>query len=160
VARISKEMNHYPILFELERIGAITYEGDFVELIAEGYYPTGDVEHGLELLSNDVAALVETVEDNLSTRQSAPDLHLCTTYDNIDPSMLEEIRRWILAHGASFQQEVRAYLSQRDRDVNPQMQHSSEKARVAVSVFSLGRTIVPAKQQTPKKRGRKKKISE
>jgi hypothetical protein len=160
VSRISKEMNHYPILFELERIGAITYKDELVELNVEGYYPTGDVEHRLDLLSNDVAALIETVEDNLSSRQSSPDLHLCTSYDNIDPELLEEIRNWIIARGASFQKEIREYLSQRDRDVNPQMPHSSERAKVTVSVFSLGRAVVPAKQLTPKKRGRKKKNSE
>lgn len=160
VARVSKEMNHYPILFELERIGAIAYEGDLVKLLAVEYTPTGDIEHGLTVLSEDIAALLQTVEDNLSVRQQSPDLQLRTSYDNIDPDLLEEIRKWVLARGASFQKEVREYLAQRDRDINQQISQSNERAKVSVSVFSLGRVIEPPKQVKPRKRGRKKKVTE
>lgn len=160
VARVSKEMNHYPILFELERIGAIAYEGELVKLLAVEYTPTGDVEHGLTVLSEEIDTLLQTVEDNLSVRQQSPDLHLRTSYDNIDPGLLEEIRKWILGRGASFQKEIREYLAQRDRDINHQISQSSERAKVSVSVFSLGRIIEPPKQVKPRKRGRKRKATE
>ena len=50
VSSVSKEVTHYPILFELERIGAIEYEGSKVKLKAAEYIPRGDVEHGLNVL--------------------------------------------------------------------------------------------------------------
>jgi hypothetical protein len=37
VAEVSKEVTHYPILFELERIGAIEYKGPQMMATQEGY---------------------------------------------------------------------------------------------------------------------------
>jgi hypothetical protein len=159
VARISKEMNHYPILFELERVGAIEYEGEKIKLKTLEYTPIGDVEHGLSLLSSDIEALIETVEDNLTRRQGAPDLHLRTTYDNIDPAALESARQWILARGAAFQKDIREYLSQLDRDVNPVDGAGAERAKITVATFANGRVIEPVKQLKPKRRGRKPKVT-
>jgi hypothetical protein len=155
VGRVSKEVSHYPLLFELERIGAIEYSGDRVKLTAFEYTPSGDTEHGLAVMEDDIAAILETVEGNLTDRATRPDLHLRTMYDNIPPEHLEEIRAWVLARGAAFQGEIREYLSKFDRDVNPQLSPGSEKAQVSVSVFSLGRVLDRVKQLKPKKRGRK-----
>ena len=155
-ARVSKEVSHYPLLFELERIGAIEYEGDLVKLKVVEYTPSGDAEHGLEILADDVGALIDTVEGNLTDRSARPDLHLRTAYDNIPPEHLEEIRSWVLARGAAFQGEVREYLSKFDRDVNPAIPAGVDKAKVSVSVVSLGRALDQVKQLKPKKRGRKK----
>jgi hypothetical protein len=156
VARVSKEVSHYPLLFELERIEAIEYLGDRVRLVASEYTPTGDTEHGLGVMEDDIATLLETVEGNLAERSTRPDLHLRTMYDNIPPEKLEEIRAWVLARGAAFQGEIREYLSKFDRDLNPQIPTGSDKARVSVTVFSSGRVIDKIKQLKPKKRGRKK----
>jgi hypothetical protein len=160
VASISKEVTHYPILFELERIGAIEYEGQKVRLKAREYIPQGDVEHGLEVLSQDIEDLVATVEGNLTSQSDAPDLHLRTVYDNIDPQKLPEIRRHILTRGIEFHKEVRQYLSVLDRDVTPEPStdtpvDSTPRARVVVGAFSQGHEIQEAKEIRPKKRGRK-----
>lgn len=156
VARVSKEVSHYPLLFELERLEAIEYVGDRVKLTASEYTPTGDAEHGLGVMEDDISALLETVEGNLGERSARPDLHLKTSYDNIPPERLEEIRAWVLARGATFQGEIREYLSKFDRDLNPEIPEGNERARVSVTVFSLGRVIEKMKQLKPKKRGRKK----
>lgn len=156
VARVSKEVSHYPLLFELERIGAIQYEGELVTLKTVEYTPSGDAEHGLEILGDDIAALIKTVEGNLTDRSDQPDLQLRTSYDNIPPEYLEEIRAWVLKRGAAFQTEVRDYISKFDRDVNPAVAAGGERAKVSVSVFSLGRVLEQVKQLKPKKRGRKR----
>jgi hypothetical protein len=155
VASISKEVSHYPLLFELERIGAIRYEGERVVLQVVEYTPHGDVEHGLRVLGEDVEDLLNTVESNLTSQERKPTLHLRTAYDNIDPDNLPQIRRWVLERGATFQKEVREYLSSLDRDVNPTLPASPQKAKVSVSVFSHGQTLEEAKELKPKKRGRK-----
>jgi hypothetical protein len=158
VASISKEVRHYPILFELERIGAIEFKDDLVLLKVVEYTPQRDAEHGLAVLSDDIASLIETVESNVTVRADQPDLHLRTVFDNIDPARLNDIRKWILARGAEFHTQVREYLASHDHDVNPQLLPLSNRARVAVSSFAHGALIEPIKQLKPKKRGRKKII--
>lgn len=155
VATVSKEVSHYPILFELERIGAIEYKDEKVELVVKEYTPEGDVEHGLFLLGEDVEDLLLTVEKNLSSGGEPPELHLRTTYDNVDPDRLTEIRRWILNRGAAFHKEMREYLSRFDRDINPNSKSSKEKGRVTVSAYSVAHEIEDVKELKPKKRGRK-----
>jgi hypothetical protein len=155
VASISKEVTHYPILFELERLEAIEYDGSKVRLKVLEYIPSGDVEHGLAVLSDDVHDLVTTVEGNLTTNADDPDLHLRTAYDNIAVDKLPEVRRFILTRGAAFQKEMRAYLSALDRDVTPDAPGSPLRAKVVVGAFSQARALEEPKELKPKKRGRK-----
>lgn len=155
VASISKEVSPYPILFELERIGAIRYSGELVELQVEEYTPSADVEHGAQVLSDDLNDLLHTVEANLTAREETPSLHLRTSFDNIHPRELPAIKQWVLKRGSAFQREVRDYLSVFDRDINPAAPQSDERAKVTVSVFSLSTPIEPPKTVKPKKRGRR-----
>lgn len=156
VGAVSKEITHYPVLFELERIGAIEYRGNLVHLVTQEYTPDEDVGYGLELLSLDVADLSSAIEANLSKKYLEPSLHLRTAFDNIDPKNLGEIRRWIVKKGAEFQAVVRDYLAKLDRDIVKPESEYAERARVAVTTFSYAEEIVPPKPIMPKKRGRKK----
>jgi hypothetical protein len=166
VAGVSKEVTHYPILFELERVGAISYVGNLVRLIVQEYTPQEDIQYGLELLSADSADLTAAVESNLSKRFPEQSLHLRTSFDNIDPKDLPGIRRWILQRGAEFQATMRDYLAKYDRDASmeesgkdPEFSEgrdSGERARVTVTSFSYAEPLESPKIITPKKRGRKK----
>ena len=159
VSRVSKEVTHYPILFELERIGAIKYDGNRVCLVVQEYTPQEDVQYGLDLLSADSADLTSAIEANLSKKFPEQSLHLRTAFDNIDPKNLPEIRRWILQRGAEFQTAMREYLTKYDRDASsesPESADTSERARVTVTSFSFAEPIELAKVIMPKKRGRKK----
>lgn len=155
VSAVSKEVSPYPVLFELERIGAIRYDGDRAILQVVEYTPHGDVEHGVQVLSDDIEDLATAVEQNLTSCQEIPSVHLRTSYDNIDPAELPHIRRWLLEKGAAFHRDVRGYLSLFDRDINPSLPRGDERARVAVSLFSLGAKVEAPKELKPKKRGRK-----
>lgn len=155
VASVSKEVTHYPILFELERIGAIEYSEDRVTLKVHEYIPARDVEHGLTVLSADIEDLALTVEGNLGDNSSDPNLHLRTAYDNIAPDKLPMVRRFIIERGAAFQKEMRHYLSQLDRDITPDLPADTERAKVVVGVFSHSHLLTEAKELKPKKRGRK-----
>lgn len=155
VATISKEVSPYPILFELERIGAISYDGDRVELRVQEYTPHGDVEHGAQVLSDDLDDLIQTVDANLGAREDPPSLHLRTFFDNINPTSLPTIRRWVLERGAAFQREIREYLAEHDRDLNAAAPQSVDRAKVSVSVFSHSSVVEEPRVVKPKKRGRK-----
>lgn len=159
VAKVSKEVTHYPILFELERIGAIEYHGNLVRLVTQEYTPQKDVEYGLELLSADAEDLTAAIEANLIKKHPEQSLHLRTSFDNIDPRDLPGIRSWILQRGAEFQSIVRDYLSTFDRDTSGESATSDTsegRARVTVTAFSYAEPIETAKVIMPKKRGRKK----
>ncbi len=156
VAQVSKEITHYPVLFELERIGAIEYRDGLVYLIVREYTPREDVGYGLELLSLDVGDLSSAIEANLCKKYDEPSLHLRTAFDNIDPKDLSEIRSWIVRKGAEFQSAVRDYLAKFDRDISRSHAPSPERARVAVTAFSYAEPIEPTKPIMPKKRGRKR----
>ncbi|MEY4700615.1 MAG: hypothetical protein RL326_802 [Pseudomonadota bacterium] len=159
VAQVSKEVTHYPILFELERIGAIEYHDNLVQLVTQEYTPQEDVAYGLELLSADMTDLTAAIEANLVKKHPEQSLHLRTSFDNIDPRDLPGIRSWVLQRGAEFQTLVRDYLSKFDRDTSgdsAKTEGSEGRARVTVTAFSYAEPIETAKVIMPKKRGRKK----
>lgn len=162
VASISKEVTHYPILFELERLGAIEYHGDAVKLKVKSYVPSSSDDHGFEILSRDVIDIASTVEANVRDKFATHNLHLRTEFDNIPPSKLDEIRLYLMKKGAEFQDSMREYLSSFDRDVSPckaaptQSSEHADKARVSVTTFSYAEPTERVKIITPKKRGRKK----
>lgn len=159
VAKVSKEVTHYPILFELERIGAIEYHDNVVRLVTREYTPQEDVAYGLTLLSADAADLTAAIEANLVKKHPEQSLHLRTAFDNIAPQSLPEIRVWILQRGAEFQSMVRDYLAKFDRDTSGETaegESSEGRARVTVTAFSYAEPLETAKVIMPKKRGRKK----
>ena len=82
VASVSRDLNPYTVLFELERLGAVRRcEGKLV-LAVESYEPAGDAEEGLRLLAEDVGDLTGAVEENIFAREEVPNLHIKTEYDN------------------------------------------------------------------------------
>ncbi len=156
VAEVSKEVTHYPILFELERVGAIEYDGPLVRLIVQQYTPTDDAQYALDLLTLDVSDLSSAIEANVLKKNPEPSLHLRTSFDNIDPLRLGEIRRWLLEKGAEFHAVVRDYLAALDRDVAGDKEPSEARAQVSVTSFALAEPIQAPKTIMPKKRGRKR----
>jgi hypothetical protein len=157
VSSVSKEVTHYPVLFELERIGAIEYSDGLVKLRVSEYSPQADVENSVRLLESDVESLVQVVHRNtLSQDRRTQDLHLRTSYDYIDSKRIPEIRGWILEQGAEFHRKMREFLSRLDRDINPELKHEGERAHVSVTCFADLGIEEPVKKLVPKKRGRKK----
>jgi hypothetical protein len=156
VASVSKEVGHYPILFELERMGAISYHGELVKLEVQEYVPQEDLSKSLAILSEDISDLIGAVEANVNKRHPDPSLHLRTVYDNVPPAALPEIRRVLLARGAELHRELSAYLATFDRDVTPIANDSGGRARVSVTSFANAAEIEPVKPIAPRKRGRKK----
>lgn len=156
VADVSKEITHYPILFELERIGAIEYVGSVVRLKVQEYTPREDQQYGLDLLSVDIADLGAAIETNISLEDGDPSLHLRTAYDNIDPSHLPELKKWILKKGAEFHATMREHLARFDRDASGVVGEKAERARVMVTTFSYAEPMKAPKVIVPKKRGRKR----
>jgi hypothetical protein len=114
------------------------------------------MQYGLDLLTMDVEDLSAAIESNIVKKHSEPSLHLRTSFDNIDPDRLGEIRSWILNKGSEFQTAVREYLASFDRDVVGDSSPSVSRAQVSVTSFAHAEPIQATKTIMPKKRGRKR----
>ncbi len=155
VESITKEGSHYPLLFELERLGFIEYKGNLVELKVVDYTPEPDMERACDLLSADVIDLAATIEGNIVNRKDGAHLHLRTVYDNISSVELPAIKKWLRERGAEFHAAMRAYLSKLDRDITPTATEQGTRTRVAITTFACSEEQQPPKIIKPKKRGRK-----
>ena len=136
VQSVSQDLNPYTVLFELERVGVVTRVHGEARLVAQVYVP-GDLDHSMELLTQDQEALVLGVAENIFDQPEVPHLHIATHYDNIPESRLGEIKEWLLRKGRDFHQEARAYLGGLDRDLNPDLPPGVGRGRVLVGTFSL-----------------------
>ena len=136
VYSISTDLNPYTALFELERNGAIQKKGTTVRLLHPTMEIGADQESSLQLLAEDIERLVGAVNYNIFDEPQVPNLHSRTEYDNIAPSAIPKIRRWILEQGFKFHTELRAFLSRYDRDLNPSLEKGAGRATVSVGSFS------------------------
>lgn len=136
VNSVSRDLNPYTVLFELERTGCVSRSGNKVKLAANQYIPKGKALEGYQLLSEDLDLLLEGVEENILEAHDLENLHLRTFYDNISPKDVTTIKRWLLAEGKAFHRRARAFISQFDRDessCNP----TSDAMQVSVGTFSF-----------------------
>ena len=119
VREISQDLKPGTVLFELERVGAITKKGDSVRLATRGYLPKGDIAEGLALLESDFNDLVRSVEENIVGAEPTPKLHVKTEYDAVDPDAIPFIRALLIREGSALHQKARNFISKFDREINP-----------------------------------------
>lgn len=136
VSSVSKDLNPYTVLFELERIGNVTRTDGLVELKTKSLNAQRDVEKGWLLLAEDSFDLIEAVQENLSNPKSLPNLHITTRYDNLLTGALPQIKEWILKKGAEFHASAREYISQYDKDLNPTLYKDEGGGSIVLGSFS------------------------
>lgn len=136
VNSVSTDLSPYTALFELERLGAVKRERGGVTLVTASLEISRDEHAGLRLLADDINHLTGCVSTNLARSTTVPNLHARTQYDNIAPSAVGEIKRWVLERGAEFHRDIRAYLARFDRDLNPTLDTNPSRVTVTVSAFS------------------------
>ncbi len=143
VKSISKDINPYTVLFELERAGLVSRQDNHLELRTATYNISGvaQFEQAFELLERDSSDLLQAVEQNVLHSLKVPNLHQHTEYDNICVDALPQIQKWLLDKGTTFHEQARNYLAKFDQDVNPRLRKKQGGARVALGAFSL--TVQP-----------------
>lgn len=137
VRGVSKELNPYTILFELERLGMVRRDGDSVQLLVREYAPRRDSAAGFAILSSDLDDIISAAESNIFEDEAVPHLHLTTRYDNVCPELLPAIRTWFMREGAKLHKRARRRLSRCDKDLNPRLKNRAGGGRVAIGTFSL-----------------------
>ena len=138
VYSVSKNLRPGAALFELKRLRYVEETSRGLKLIKElrGGFER-DPQGGYDLLSRDMATLIDAVEENLVRAKEPSNLHIRTEYDNVSKKNLLKIRRWLVTEGKAFHRKARKYISQFDKDVNPELQADEGGGRVVVSAFSL-----------------------
>jgi len=136
VAAVSKELNSYAVIFELERLGLVEKTARGLKLLSSVYISADDMKTGLGMLAMDVNELVHAVESNLFDQPEVPHLHLHAHYDNICVEDLPKIRKWCLDEGSKFIHRVQQHLAKFDKDVNRKLARKKGGCRVTVGAFS------------------------
>lgn len=136
VESVSKDLNSYTVLFELERIGAVERTKKGLRLLHSSYVPKGNLLAGIEMMSRDVSDLMQAVQENLES-ETPRNLHLQTEFDRIPVEAEPEIRKWVLREGAAFHARVREFLARFDLDFRASKSDREPTARVAIGTFSV-----------------------
>lgn len=147
VRSVSSDVHPATVLFQLERLKLVDRTPQGLKFITAVYEVREDLEKGYHLLAQDIDDLTQSVEENLLSGETLPQLHARTDYDNVFLEDLPTIREWLLREGALLHQRARAFISQFDQDLNPHIRKQSG-ARVALGTF--GRVTAPDSSITAK----------
>lgn len=137
VFSVSRDLNPYTVLFELERAGAVSVSDDGIRLLSRSHQISGDAKKGLSVLSEDSSDLISAVSENLLSSPAELNLHIRTEFDNIPPEDEPEIRRWMIDEGARFHKKVAEFLSRFDRDTSGKKKTEGGRLRAVLGSFSF-----------------------
>lgn len=136
VLSVSKDLNPYTILFELERTGIIKRTSQGVKLVMREYVPSKNLEEGFSLLENDLNELILTVEENLIESDDTLNHHLTTGFDKIPSEDLPKVKKWLMREGAKFHDKIRKFLIKHDADYNQNSANSGNFGKISFTSFS------------------------
>lgn len=140
VYSVSQAIKPGTILFQLDRMGTIEKTKSGVTLLRETAGFGGFPKKGFELLAKDLETIIAAGEENLLVEQDEKgisNLHMRTEYDNVFRKDLPRIRAWLITEGKAFHKRAREFISQFDKDINPDQETEIAGQRVIIGTFSL-----------------------
>jgi len=121
VRKFSGDMPARAVLDELVRVGAVVRdEAGRVRLDVRAYVPGSAGLDKLEILGADVAALVETIDHNLTSSPQQAWFQRKVLYDNLPAEALPLLRRLASGEGQQLLEMLNREMSAHDRDNNPE----------------------------------------
>jgi len=116
------------ILDELLQVGVVARDAqDNIQLLKRAYIPsTGKVEL-MAFLGTDVGGLLKTMDHNIHELGPEPYFQRKVYYDNIPEQTLQQLRTMVRDKGQPMLEEFDKWLSQHDRDVNPEVKGTGRK---------------------------------
>jgi hypothetical protein len=128
VRRYSGDMPARAVLDELLRVGAVRELRDGrVQLVSHAYVPQTGEEEKLGILGTDVAALISTIDHNLTKPPEESFLQLKVSYDNLTEEDLPRLRKNASKKAHKLLEELDRTWSRHDRDVNPDVEGTGRK---------------------------------
>lgn len=140
VRSVSRALNPYTVLFELERAGAVTRRGRFVKLRRGALVVDRDIGEGLHFLASDTEDLTEAVQENLFEKPALPNHHLTTEFDSIPVAAVERARAIVLREGHRLHARMRRLLGALDSEISGDSR-AADRVRVCFSSFSRVQSI-------------------
>jgi hypothetical protein len=121
----SGDIHPRAILDELLRIEAVSNlaDGRF-RLQKQIYWPHNDKEMKLNILGTDVAHLINTIGHNLEADPPDAFVQRKVLYDNLPAECLAAVRQHVRLHAQKLTDHFDKYLSELDRDTNPDVDGS------------------------------------
>jgi Family of unknown function (DUF6502) len=136
VEKVSKELAPGTVLFELERLGAVSRSAAGIKLETDTFVPRGDVLKGFEFISQHISDLLRAGAHNVVEVPSIPHHHLVTEYDRVRPEELPALMNWFLQEGHAMHLRARAEIARHDQDVRPDSKFKGKGVRVVYGSFS------------------------
>ncbi len=116
------------ILDELTRTGSVENTADGkVHLNKRAYVPSESQEEIIHILGTDVALLLQSIDHNLSEGKANPYFQRKVAYNNLPVECLDEFRALSAQQAQALLEQLNSYLSQHDRDANPDSQGTGRK---------------------------------
>lgn len=137
VKRYSGDVPARAVLDELVRVGVAKPTGDDrIQLLGRSYVPrAGEVEK-IGILGTDVSALVSTIDHNLRPDAEDPFFQRKVSYDNLPEEAIPQVRKVARERGQELIELLDRFISERDRDVNPDVRGTGRKvAGVGIYYF-------------------------
>jgi hypothetical protein len=122
------------VLDELLRVGTVERTPDGkIRLVDRSYIPrTGEIDK-LGILGVDTSYLIATIDHNI--RQADPPyFQRKVCYDNLPEEVLGELKEVTSERGQAFLEYLDCWMSERDRDVNPQVPGTG-RVRAGIGIY-------------------------
>jgi len=135
VRRHSGDMPTRAVLDELLRVGAVRLRDDgLYEPVARAYVPQTGTLDKLNILGNDVADLIDTIDHNLQRGTADPRFQRKVMYHSIDVQALPAFRRLSAVQAQALLERLDGWLAARDADAAPDAR-DSPRARVGMGIY-------------------------
>jgi hypothetical protein len=134
VKRFSGDVPARAILDELLRVGAIKKTAENkVQLQARSYIPESGEPEKMNILGQDVAGLISTIEHNLDPDHESY-FQRKVFYDNLPNEVMDQLQDLTRKHGQELIEQLDNWMAQHDRDENPSAEGSGRR-RVGIGVY-------------------------
>lgn len=123
------------LLDELERIGAVTRQSNFVELVTKGYLPVEDRQENIRIFGTAAADLMATMDHNIAKLPPGPYIQRTVSYQHIPLGRLAEIRHRSAQEGQEFLLQVNRWLSEYEQQPSTDMPRAESGARAGIGLY-------------------------
>lgn len=135
VSQFSGDMPARAVLDELLAAGVVSVDEDRqVSLLKPAYVPSNDATQIMKILGTDVGDLAETISYNLHAGGDSSRFQMKVAYDNLPVQSMDRFHRMVSERGYELLLDFDRWLSQQDRDVNPQVQGDG-RVRAGVGIY-------------------------
>jgi len=135
VRRYGGDVTPRAVFDELIRVGAVTKNPQQrIVLCSSAYIPQADLEEKFRIMGRATNDLFSTLDHNLEHDPYTARLQRTVAYSDVPLEALAQIRLRSKEVGEQFLLQINQWLSQQDRDVNPEIKGTG-KARAGIGIY-------------------------